>query len=73
MCCRPWKTAEIPKKIVAGELILKHGEKIVARYASVLPQYYDKVFWIAVFVMVLGILSITVIELMAGNEAKGQA
>ncbi len=68
----PWKTAEFLKNS-AGELILKHGEKIVARYASVLPQYYDKVFWIAVFVMVLGILSITVIELMAGNEAKRQA
>ncbi|VAW27284.1 Integral membrane protein [hydrothermal vent metagenome] len=68
----PWKTAEYLKNS-AGELILKHGEKVVARYASVPPQSYDKVFWIAVFVMVLGILSITVIELMAGNEAKGQA
>jgi putative membrane protein len=68
----PWKTAEYLKNS-AGELILKHGEKVVARYASVMPQYYDKVFWIAVFVMVTGILSITVLELMAGNETKEQA
>ncbi len=68
----PWKTAEYLKNS-SGELILKHGEKVVARYASVLPQYYDKVFWIAVFVMVLGILSITAIELMAGNEVRERA
>ncbi len=65
----PWKTAEYLKNS-AGELIMKHGEKVVARYASVLPQYYDKVFWIAVAVMIFGILSITVIELLAGNETK---
>jgi putative membrane protein len=63
----PWKTAEYLKNS-AGELILKHGEKVVARYASILPQYYDKVFWMAVFIMVLGILSITIIELIAGKE-----
>ncbi len=65
----PWKTAEYLKNS-AGDLILKHGEKVVARYASILPQYYDKVFWIAVVIMILGILSITVIELLAGNETK---
>jgi len=65
----PWKTAEYLKNS-AGELVLKHGEKVVARYASVLPQYYDKVFWMAVFIMVLGILSITVLELIAGKETQ---
>lgn len=68
----PWKTAEYLKNS-AGELILKHGEKVVARYASVLPQYYDKVFWMAVFIAVLGILSITAIELLAGKEAQNLA
>ena len=68
----PWKTAEYLKNS-AGELILKHGEKVVARYASIMPQYYDRVFWIAVFVMVSGILSITIIELMAGDAANKQA
>ncbi len=33
----PWKTAEFLKNS-AGELVLKHGEKVVARYASVLPE-----------------------------------
>lgn len=65
----PWKTAEYLKN-GAGELVLKHGEKVVARYASVLPAHYDKFFWIAVVIMILGILSITAIELMAGNETK---
>ncbi len=68
----PWKTAEYLKNS-AGELILKHGEKVVARYASVLPQHFDKVFWMAALIMVLGILSITAIELLAGNEEKQQA
>jgi len=63
----PWKIAEYLKNS-AGELVLKHGEKVVARYASVLPEYYDKVFWVAVFIMILGILSITVLELLAGKK-----
>ncbi|GMT45536.1 MAG: DUF368 domain-containing protein [bacterium] len=63
----PWKTVEYLKNS-AGDLVLKHGEKVVVRYASILPEYYDKVFWMAVFIMVLGILSITVIELIAGKE-----
>ncbi len=68
----PWKTAEYLKN-GAGDFILKHGKKVVARYASVLPEHYDKIFWFAVIIMVLGILSITVIELMAGKEAEEQA
>jgi len=65
----PWKTAEYLKNS-AGELVMKHGKEVVARYASVLPEYYDKVFWMAVFIMILGILSITVIELLAGKEVQ---
>ncbi len=68
----PWKTTEYLKNST-GELILKHGEKVVARYISILPEYYDKVFWMALFIMVLGILSITVIELIAGKEAQNPA
>ncbi len=65
----PWKTAEYLKNS-AGELIMKHGHKVVARYASVLPVHFDKVFWMAMIIMALGILSITVIELIAGKEAQ---
>ncbi len=63
----PWKTAEYLKNS-AGDFVIKHGEKVVARYASVLPEHFDKSFWIAVFVMILGIVSITVIELMASGQ-----
>ncbi len=67
----PWKIAEYLKD-ASGGLILKHGKKVVARYASVLPGHYDKVFWFAVAIMVLGIISITVIELLAGKEEKNK-
>ncbi len=66
----PWKTAEYLKNS-AGDFVIKHGEKVVARYASVLPEHFDKSFWIAVLFMILGIVSITVIELMAsGHETQ---
>ncbi len=65
----PWKTAEYLKNS-AGDFVVKHGEKVVARYASVLPQNMDKTVWMAILIMILGILSITVIELMAGKENK---
>lgn len=68
----PWKTAEYLKNS-AGELVIKHGHKIVARYASILPPHYDKIFWIAVVIMVLGILSITILELLAGKETENLA
>ena len=65
----PWKTAEYLKNS-AGDYVMKHGEKVVARYASILPEHFDNTFWIAVVIMILGIVSITVIELMAGNESQ---
>lgn len=65
----PWKTAEYLKDN-AGNFILKHGEKVVAHSVSIFPQHFDKSFWIAVAVMIMGILSITVIELLAENESK---
>ncbi|UBM61822.1 DUF368 domain-containing protein [Candidatus Sulfidibacterium hydrothermale] len=65
----PWKTAEYLKNS-AGDFVLKHGEKVIARYVSVFPEHLDKQFWIAVGVMLLGVISITVIELMAGKESK---
>ena len=67
----PWKIAEYLKD-ASGDFILKHGKKVVARYASVLPGHYDKVFWFAVAIMVLGIISITAIELLAGKEEKSK-
>ncbi len=67
----PWKTAEYLKNS-AGDFVMKHGEKVVARYASILPEHSDKGFWIAVAVMLLGIVSITAIELMAGQEQENQ-
>ena len=63
----PWKTAEYLKNS-SGDLVLKHGEKIVSRYASVFPEHLNTQFWWALVIIILGILSITVIELMATGE-----
>ncbi len=63
----PWKTAEYLKNS-AGDFVLKHGEKIVSRYASVFPEHLNAQFWWAVVIMFLGILSITIVELLASGE-----
>jgi len=63
----PWKTAEYLKN-AGGELVMKHGEKIVSRFVSVLPEHMNAEFWIAAFILLLGIFSITAIELMASKE-----
>jgi putative membrane protein len=65
----PWKTAEYLKNS-AGDFILKHGEKVVARYASIWPAQYDKSFWTAVAIMVLGVISIVVVEWMAQRKPE---
>lgn len=63
----PWKTAEYLTN-QDGQFVLKHGEKIVSRYASTLPTQLDHHFWWAVVIIVLGILTITLIELMASRN-----
>jgi len=65
----PWKTAEYLKNSI-GDFVLKHGEKIVSRYVSVFPEHLNAQFWWAIVIIVLGILSITVIELIATGEVS---
>lgn len=66
----PWKTAEYLKK-GSGELILKHGHKVVTHYASTLPSHLGAEFWWAVIIMVIGILSLTIVELLASKNHAG--
>jgi putative membrane protein len=63
----PWKTAEYLTG-PDGQFVLKHGEKIVSRYASTLPAHFDFHFWWATVIILLGILTITLIELMASRD-----
>ncbi|MBN2614464.1 MAG: DUF368 domain-containing protein [Bacteroidales bacterium] len=65
----PWKTAEYligPN----GEPIIRHGRKVVSRYASVIPDQLDQQFWWALVIMVLGIASIVLVEKLAGQKTE---
>lgn len=65
----PWKETHYLKD-TAGNFIIKHGEKVVASYKSVLPPHYGTETWIAFLIMILGIVSIVTVELLAGKEQK---
>ena len=65
----PWKTAEYLHS-PSGEILIKHGRKIVSRYASVLPDQLGHQFWWAVVIMILGVLSITIVEVVAGHKSE---
>jgi putative membrane protein len=65
----PWKEP-IHLTNSAGEFIMKHGEKVVARYSSVLPESFGTEVWIALALVILGIASITILELTALKEEK---
>ncbi len=63
----PWKTAEY-LTTSTGEFVLKHGEKIVSRYASTIPDQLNYEFWWGMVIIILGILTITAIELLASRD-----
>ncbi len=63
----PWKQATYLTN-EAGDFILKNGEKIVARYASVLPETMNTEVWVAIVLVIVGIISITVLEVTALKE-----
>lgn len=64
----PWKTAEYLTNL-QGDFIFKHGRKVVLRYISVLPDHYDLQFWFTVLIMILGVVSIVVLELLANKKS----
>lgn len=63
----PWKEAAFLTS-GNGEYILKDGERIVARYSSVIPDTLTTEVWVAVLLVVVGIVSITVLEITALKE-----
>ena len=65
----PWKKATYLVD-EAGEFILRKGEKVVAKYVSILPDAMDTEVWIAIFLVVVGITSIVALELTALKEEE---
>lgn len=65
----PWKET-IFMMDAAGAPVLKHGAPVVSRYIMAAPPAYDLSFFIAVFIMLLGIASIWLIEKQAESGEK---
>jgi len=65
----PWKQATYLTD-TAGDFILKHGEKIVARYESVLPEAFNAQVWFALLLVIVGIASIAALEITALSKEE---
>jgi putative membrane protein len=65
----PWKKEEFLLD-ESGEMILKKGEPIVSKYVSILPDAMTKEVWIAILLVVAGIVSIVALELTALKEEE---
>jgi len=64
----PWKKAVY--LLIDGKPVVKHGKQLVAYYEKVLPQNYDFGFYMAVVLIMLGILSIFLLEKYSEVESK---
>jgi putative membrane protein len=67
----PWKEPEYLTD-VAGNFIMKHGEKVIARYSVILPEHLTTEVLIAAVFMIAGILSIVLVEKMAQSNVKNE-
>jgi len=63
----PWKN-EIYRLDEAGNLMLKDGEKIVQSYSKYIPESFNTEVIIALALMIIGIITISLIEKLAGNQ-----
>ena len=63
----PWKEPEYLTN-AAGDFIMKHGEKVIARYSVILPEQMSTEVIVGIGFMILGILSIVVVEYMAQTK-----
>lgn len=67
----PWKTVEYLKD-ASGQMVFKGGHKVVIHYAS-LPTNINAEVWWAIIIMVTGILSLTLVEMMAGKKSVNES
>ena len=63
----PWKN-EIYRMDTTGNFILKNGEKIVQSYTKYIPESFNKEVIIAILLMLIGIITISLIEKIASNQ-----
>jgi len=66
----PWK--EPVYLVNNGEIVVKHGKKLVAYYEHILPRQIDSTFFLTMFFMFLGVISIIYIEKMYLKEKKSK-
>lgn len=67
----PWKTVEYLKN-ASGQMVYKGGHKVVIHYAS-LPTHINAEVWWALIIMVIGILSLAIVEFLAGKKSEHEA
>jgi putative membrane protein len=65
----PWKEPEYLTD-AAGNFIMKHGERVIARYSVILPEQLSAEVIIAVMLMVVGVMSIVFVEKMAQSNTN---
>ena len=63
----PWKSEQFLLD-ETGQQIMKKGEPVISKYVSVLPEAFNQEVWIALGLVILGILSIVALELTALKE-----
>ncbi|MDP2423458.1 MAG: DUF368 domain-containing protein, partial [Bacteroidales bacterium] len=65
----PWKE-KIYVLDTMGNVLMKAGEPVVARYQATLPEGMNIGFFIALLIMVIGVATITLIEKLSLKETK---
>jgi putative membrane protein len=63
----PWKEAQYLTD-ATGEFIMKHGEKVVARYSVVFPETIDTTVVLGFVFMIIGYLTIVMVEKTARQK-----
>ncbi len=62
----PWKKAVYLTH--NGQIIMKHGKPVVSYYKQILPDHFDGNFWLAILLIIAGIISIVWIEKISDNK-----
>lgn len=63
----PWKN-EIYRMDAAGNYILKNGDKIVQSYTKYIPESMNTEVFVAISLMIIGIITISLIEKIASTQ-----
>lgn len=64
----PWKKAVY--LLQNEQVVTKHGKPVVSYYEKIIPTHFDGNFWLAILLVILGIISIIWIEKVSDNEVS---